>query len=42
MLIDKYLNPKWAMIENIFKGLVYDPSADPEPSSDPEFTPYDS
>jgi len=24
------------------QGLVYDPSADPEPSSDPEFTPYDS
>lgn len=24
------------------QGLLYDPSADPEPSSDPEFTPYDS
>jgi len=24
------------------QGLLYDPSADPEPSSDPEFSPYDS
>jgi len=24
------------------QGLVYDPLSDPEPSSDPEFTPYDS
>ena len=30
------------MNKHIFKGLLYDPSADPEPSSDPEFTPYDS